>query len=100
MPFHAAATIPRGCNGLEGVWRTTVRAAELESLVFLSSRSCPLLTVVNGLLTSAIHTKVKSSLIMRLTCGNTLKSIWGAAPFGCGAHQAFPQVIRGTRSRS
>jgi hypothetical protein len=34
--------------------------------------------------------KVKNSLIMRLSCGNTLKSIRGAAPFGCGAHQAFP----------
>jgi hypothetical protein len=52
------------------------------------------------LLTSAIHTKVKSSLIMRLSCGNTLKSIRGAAPFGCGANQAFPQVIRSARSRS
>src|SRR5712671_1547312 len=50
-------------------------------------------------LTSAIHTKVKSSLIMRLSCGNTLKSIRGAAPFGCGANQAFPQVIRSARSR-
>ena len=49
-------------------------------------------------LTSAIHTKVKSSLIMRLSCGNTLKSIRGAAPFGCGAHQAFPQVIRSSQS--
>ncbi len=26
-------------------------------------------------LTSAIHTKVKSSLIMRLSCGNTLNSL-------------------------
>ena len=32
-------------------------------------------------LTSAIHTKVKSSLIMRLSCGNTLKSPWGARTF-------------------
>jgi hypothetical protein len=32
-------------------------------------------------LISAIHTKVKSSLIMRLSCGNTLKWIRGAAPF-------------------
>jgi hypothetical protein len=31
-------------------------------------------------LTSAIHTKVTSSLIMRLSCGDTLKSIRGAAP--------------------
>ena len=43
-------------------------------------------------LTSAIHTNVKSSLIMPLSCGNTLKSSRGAAPFGCGAHQVFPQV--------
>jgi hypothetical protein len=34
-----------------------------------------------GPLTSAIHTKVKSSLIMRLSCGNTLKSPWGARTF-------------------
>jgi len=32
-------------------------------------------------LTSAIHTKVKSSLIMRLSCGNTLKSAQGARTF-------------------
>jgi hypothetical protein len=50
------------------------------------------------LLTSAIHTMVKSSLIMRLSCGNILKSIRGAAPFGCRAHQAFPQVICSARS--
>jgi hypothetical protein len=43
-------------------------------------------------LASAIHTKVKSSLIMRLSCGNTLKSPQEPAPFGCGPHQAFPQV--------
>jgi len=51
-------------------------------------------------LTSAIHTKVKSSLIIRLNCGNTLKSPGEPAPFGCRSHQAFPQVIRSTRSRS
>jgi hypothetical protein len=45
-------------------------------------------------LTSAIHTKVKSSLIMRLSCGNTLKSPRELATFGCGSHQSFPQVIR------
>ena len=32
-------------------------------------------------LPSAIHTKVKSSVIMRLNCGNTLKSPWGARTF-------------------
>ena len=32
-------------------------------------------------LASAIHSKVKSSLIMRLSCGNTLKSPWGARTF-------------------
>ena len=34
-----------------------------------------------GVLTSAIHTKVKSSLIMRLSCRNTLKSPPGARTF-------------------
>lgn len=51
-------------------------------------------------LTSAIHTTVKSSLIMRLSCGNTLKSIRGAAPLGAGHIKRFPQVIRSARSRS
>jgi len=37
---------------------------------------------------------VKSSLIMRLSCGNTLKSIRGSRTFWVRAHQAFPQVIR------
>jgi hypothetical protein len=37
-------------TSLEGVGRTTIRAAELETLVLLSSRSSPLLTLVNGLL--------------------------------------------------
>ncbi len=41
-----------------------------------------------------------SSLIIRLNCGNTLKSPGEPAPFGCRSHQAFPQVIRSTRSRS
>jgi hypothetical protein len=36
---------------------------------------------LKGALTSAIHTEVKSSLIMRLSCGNTLKSPWGARTF-------------------
>jgi hypothetical protein len=35
-------------TSLEGVWRTGVRAAELETLVLLSSRGYPLLTVANG----------------------------------------------------
>lgn len=43
-------------------------------------------------LASAIHTKFKSSLIMGLSCGNILKSRREPAPFGCGPHQAFPQV--------
>ena len=35
-------------TSLEGVWRTAVRAAELESLMLLSNRGYPLLTVANG----------------------------------------------------
>ena len=35
-------------TSLEGVWRTGVRAAELETLMLLSSRGCPLITVANG----------------------------------------------------
>ena len=35
-------------TSLEGVWRTAVRAAELETLMLLGSRGCPLLTVANG----------------------------------------------------
>ena len=35
-------------TSLEGVWRTGVRAAELETLMLLSSRGYPLLTVANG----------------------------------------------------
>jgi hypothetical protein len=50
--------------------------------------------------TSAIHTKVKSSLIMRLSCENTLKSPREPAPLGCGPHRASPQVIRSAQSRS
>ena len=37
-----------GSPSLEGVWRTVVSAAELETLMLLNSRSCTLLTVVNG----------------------------------------------------
>ena len=33
---------------LEGVWRTGVRAAELETFMLASSRGYPLLTMVNG----------------------------------------------------
>jgi hypothetical protein len=33
---------------LEGVWRTGVRAVELETLMLVSSRGYPLLTMVNG----------------------------------------------------
>ena len=40
---------------------------------------CPL--SAGDTLTSAIHTKVNSSLIMRLSCGNTLMSPWGARTF-------------------
>jgi len=50
--------------------------------------------------TSAIHTKVESSLIIQLSCGNTLKSPWEPAPFGCGPQQAFPQVSQSAQSRS
>jgi transposase len=53
-----------------------------------------------ALLTSAIHTKVKSSPIMPLSCGNTLKLLREPAPFGCGPQQAFPQVSRSAQSRS
>jgi hypothetical protein len=35
-------------TSLEGVWRTRVRAVELETLMILSSRGYPLLTMVNG----------------------------------------------------
>ena len=35
-------------TSLEGVWRTAVRAVELESLMLVSSRGYPLLTMVNG----------------------------------------------------
>ena len=35
-------------TSLEGVWRTGVSAAELETLMLLSSRGCPLITVANG----------------------------------------------------
>jgi hypothetical protein len=35
---------------LEGVWRTAVRTVELETLMLVSSRGYPLLTMVNGLL--------------------------------------------------
>jgi hypothetical protein len=43
------STVPAvGIASLEGVWRTVVRATELETLMLLNSRSCTLLTVVNG----------------------------------------------------
>jgi hypothetical protein len=35
-------------TSLEGVWRPGVRAAELQTLMLLSSRGYPLLTMVNG----------------------------------------------------
>jgi hypothetical protein len=35
-------------TSLEGVWCTAVRATELETLMFLSGRGWPLVTVVNG----------------------------------------------------
>ena len=35
-------------TSLEGVWRTGVRAVELETLMLVSSRGYPLLTMVNG----------------------------------------------------
>jgi hypothetical protein len=35
-------------TSLEGVWRTTVRAAELATPMLLSSRDCPLVTVAYG----------------------------------------------------
>ncbi len=35
-------------TSLEGVWCTAVRVAELDALMFLSGRSWPLVTVVNG----------------------------------------------------
>lgn len=51
-------------------------------------------------LTSAIHTKVKSSPIMRLSCGNTLKSPWEPAPLGAGHSKRFRKVSRSAQSRS
>ena len=44
-------------------------------------------------LTSAIHTKVTSSLIMRLSCGDTSSRSGEPHLLEYGAHQAFPQVI-------
>jgi alcohol dehydrogenase len=64
-------------------------AADIESILAAAHR-----------LASAIHTKARSSVIMRLSCGNTLKSRRGAAPFGCGPQQAFPQARCSARSRS
>lgn len=40
-------------------------------------------------LTPAIHTKVKTSLIIRLSCGNALKSPRGPAPLGAGPSKHF-----------
>jgi hypothetical protein len=37
-----------GSSSLEGVWRTGVRAVELETLMLVSSHGYPLLTMVNG----------------------------------------------------
>ena len=50
-------------------------------------------------LASAIHTKVKSSLITRLSCGNILKSPKGARTFWARVTSSVSAVIRGARSR-
>lgn len=49
------AASPRECApaqeriaSLEGVCRTAVRVAELETLMLISSRGCPLVTMANG----------------------------------------------------
>lgn len=41
------------------------------------------------MLTSAIHTKVESPLIISLSCGNTLKPQGGPHPFGAGRSKRF-----------
>jgi hypothetical protein len=44
------------------------------------------------------HARIRSSLIMRLNCGNALKSP-EACTFERGVHEEFPQVIRSARAR-
>jgi hypothetical protein len=46
--MHVTARACSDITSLEGVWRTAVRAAELDTLMFFSGRSWPLVTVVNG----------------------------------------------------
>ena len=45
-----------GSPSLEGVWRTVVRAAELDTSMFRSGRGWPLVTVVNGPAASSFRT--------------------------------------------
>ncbi len=72
------------------------RTVALDLATMVTPRTARFYAAV-AVLTSAIHTRAKSCLIMRLSCGNTLKSPGEPAPFGCGSHQAFPQVIRSAR---
>ena len=75
--------------------RTSNKAGKISDTELLESLTKDLL-----ILAPAIHTKVKSSVIMRLSCGNTLKSPRRARTFCMRLHQAFPQVNPSAQSRS
>lgn len=71
---------------------TPVAIARCRRGTWLLSAPCP-----NDPLASAIHTKVESSLIMRLSRENTPQMAWKPEPFGWRSHQVLPQVIYSVR---
>ena len=78
-------------TSLEGVWRTGVRAVELETLMLVSSRGYPLLTMVNGPL-KAWRSWPDSYRSRPVRAAATTSAPWCCSPFRAlpGASSAWP----------
>jgi hypothetical protein len=78
-------------TSLEGVWRTGVRAVELETLMLVSSRGYPLLTMVNGPL-MAWRSWPDSYRSRPVRAAATTSAPWCCSPFRAlpGASSAWP----------
>ena len=82
---------PWRSTSLEGVWRTGVRAVELETLMLVSSRGYPLLTMVNGPL-MAWRSWPDSYRSRPVRAAATTSAPWCCPPFRAlpGASSAWP----------
>jgi hypothetical protein len=78
-------------TSLEGVWRTVLRAVELETLMLVSSRGLPLLTMVNGPL-MAWRSWPDGYRPRPVRAAATTSAPWCCSPFWAlpGAFSAWP----------